>query len=182
MNFSDSVTVAAKRNVGTVSGDDLPELNSRPRSREDLAIDIGLYALTNGVDEIPIDFFRCQEEIDIAESLTEEETLRAAAVVMEVFAEQTPKLKIQRAAYRLSAVLHTRANAYARAPGCLRVCVRRPRDRRPRTHRVRARAGASRDGPSGSDDPPGHKPPPHVVPLARLRWAVRGWLEAVGHR
>ena len=170
------LTDAANRNVGTPSGD-LPEPTSCPRSREDLAIDIVLYAFTNGVEEMPIDFFRCQEEIETAESLTEEETLRAAAVVMEAFAEQTPKLKIQRAAYRLSAVLHTRANAYARAPRCLRVGGRRARDRRPRTHRVRARAGASRDGPSGSDDPPGHKPPPDVVALARLRGAVRRWLE-----
>jgi hypothetical protein len=132
----------------------MPEELTRPRTREALAIDIAIDALSNGVDEIPVDFFGCEEEIEIAESLTEEETIRAAAVVMEALAKHTLKPTVQRAAYRVSAVLHTKATAYTRAAGKPRVYGCRPRDRRPRTRRVRARAGASRDGPSSSDEDP----------------------------
>jgi hypothetical protein len=130
----------------------MPEALTTPRTREALAIDIAIYGIVSGVDEIPANFFCCHEEIEIATSLTEGETIRAAAVVMEALAEHTSQPRVQRAAYRLSAVLHAKATGYARAAGVPHVYDCRPRDRRPRTRRVRARAGASRDGPSSSDD------------------------------
>jgi len=143
------------------------EVPTADRSREALAIDIAIFGMANDTDGIPRDFFRSEAEVAIAESLTEAETMRAAAVVLEAFADRTEKPRLRGAAYRLSTVFHVQATAYVRAVDSPRLRDCRPPARQPRSHRVRARTGASRDGPS-SDDP--SSPEPNR--LARLRRAV----------
>jgi len=156
---------------------------SLDRSREALgirlalAIRLALYGMANDTDEIPRDFFRSEAEVAIAESLTEAETMYAAAVVLEVFAERTQEPRIREAAYQVSDVLRGRLHAYAHRADSPRLRDCRPRARQPRSHRVRARAGASRDGPS-SDDPS----LPEPDRLARLRRAVCGWSRVNGAR
>ena len=113
------------------------------RSREQLIVDIAHYAIVNRVETIPREFFRSEDEVELAESFTARETLLAAACVMEAVAElpeTSPHVKT--AAWTIADVLHLKAWVRARAPNIPRQYERRGPQRRPgtRTHRARAPA------------------------------------------
>jgi hypothetical protein len=127
------------------------------RDRAQLAVDIAHYALMNrGVETIPADFFRSQEEIKLAESLTEEEILRAGACVLEALAEQprtSPRVKT--AAWTIADALHVRARGYANRARVPQQYTRGS-SRMHRARRIHRRATAPT---RGSPDEPPDEPP-----------------------
>lgn len=125
------------------------------RSRAELAVDIVIFGIVHGVERIPIEFFRSREEVAVAESLTGEETLRAAEAVLESLAKVTKSPRVRAGALLMAYYLH-----HPPAPAVVLVAASRGRIRRPRERRAR-RSTRSRASP---DDPePAHlaaRPPP----------------------
>jgi hypothetical protein len=142
-----------------------------PRSREELAIELAIYTAGHETEDVPIEFFRCDEEIEIAQSLTSTERLGAGALVFESLAELAgdegrPEVDpaIEEHAWEVALHLYGERdlarrrelamprNAPPRAYARPLARARSPRARANVRRRALARAGP--DDGSGSDEPP----------------------------
>jgi hypothetical protein len=141
-----------------------------PRSREDLAYAMALYAWMEETLAVPESFFDCPAEVEIARSLTDEEkheAWRRSAEFLAKLAKAEAENDPQAAAYAREVAWHRRRPPWDEAPrpqtrttprpglGGRRV----PRARAPRPRqavRRKARTAARTSPSSSQDDDPDH--------------------------
>jgi hypothetical protein len=140
-----------------------------PRSRAELAIDLAIYTIVHETEDVPVEFFRCEEEIEIAMSFTGAEAVKAGALVCESLAELArdedhPEVdsEVEEHAWEVARHLHEWEPATRRQPTPSRIpphatTLRRgARARAPRVRQTVRRRTLARAGPddgSGSPEP-----------------------------